>query len=74
MTLSDKKALVGRFIGRCNEYAEAEIVRYRAELERATGDRAIELERKIEQWSTYRAFNQYTLDELRTATLDHWFD
>ncbi|MBN1236912.1 MAG: hypothetical protein JXB36_00350 [Gammaproteobacteria bacterium] len=74
MDLRDRKALVGRFIERCNRYADAELERYRAELAQASGARAAELERKIAEWTTYRTFNEYTLRELRTTELDDWFD
>jgi hypothetical protein len=74
MTLDEKKALVGRFIAQCNRYADAEVARYRTELERASGPAAVELERKISEWTSYRAFNDYTLEELRTVALDDWFD
>lgn len=74
MDLGSKKALVARFIERCNRYADAELARYRAELEQATGSRAAELERRIAEWAAYRKFNEYTLRELETPELDDWFD
>jgi hypothetical protein len=74
MTLDEKKSLVGRFIAHCNQYADAEVARYRAELEDAGGERALELERKISEWVSYKAFNEYALRELETDALDHWLD
>lgn len=73
MTLAEKKALVARFLGRCNEYAERQLARYRAELEGADEWRALELQDKIGHWTAYRAFNAYTLEELEGAELDDWF-
>jgi len=74
MNLSDRKALVSRFITRCNAYADAQIERYRAELRDAAGERAVQLERKIDAWSTYKTFNEYTLEELKTTELDEWLE
>lgn len=74
MTLTEKKGLVGDFIARCNHYADGKIAGYRRELEHASGDRIRDLEDKIRQWSDYRAFNEYTIEELKAATLDHWFE
>lgn len=73
MTLSEKKSLVARFIERCNAYADAELARYRAELETQTGWSALATQDKIAHWTAYRAFNEYTLAELQTDELDHWF-
>ncbi len=74
MTLDQKKAVVARFLRRCNEYAEREIARYRLALDDADAARALELQDKICHWSAYRAFNAYALTELEGTELDAWFD
>lgn len=74
MTLTEKKALVSGFLGRCNEYADRQLARYRAELEHASADRALELADKIVHWSAYRAFNDYAIGELGTDALDEWLE
>jgi hypothetical protein len=74
MTLQEKKALVARFIGKCNQYAERQLARYRAELKGADERRALELQDKIGHWTAYRAFNAHTLAELEGPDLDDWFD
>lgn len=73
MTLTEKKAVVVRFIQKCNEYADDKIARYRGELEQADGMRALGIQDKIGHWTAYRAFNDYTIEELRTDALDDWF-
>lgn len=73
MTLQEKKALIAEFLGKCNDYAERELERYRGELQGADEWRALELQDKIGHWTAYRAFNEHTLQELATARLDDWF-
>lgn len=74
MTLSEKKALIGNFIGRCNRYADEKLARYRDELQHATGPAALAIQDKIGHWTAYRTFNEYTLGELEGETLDHWLE
>jgi hypothetical protein len=69
-----RQALVSQFIRRCNDYADAEVARYRIALQQAPTDDAAGIARKIADWQVYRAFNEYTLAELETTTLDTWFD
>jgi len=71
--LSEKKAVVAAFIARCNDYADAMLARYRAELDAASGMTALAIQDKIGHWTAYRAFNEHTLHELATARLDDWF-
>ena len=59
---------------RCNEYALAKLADYQAELAGATAERALELQDKIGHWTAYRAFNEHAIDELKSGTLDAWFD
>lgn len=73
MTLSEQKRLVGRFLRHCNRYADDKLAGYGERLGRATGFEALELQDKISHWTAYRAFNEYTLDELeQTDRLDAW--
>lgn len=71
--IAEKKAVVAQFIARCNDYADAMLARYRAELAGATGMTALGVQDKIGHWTAYRAFNEHTLGELETARLDDWF-
>jgi hypothetical protein len=71
--VAEKKAVVADFIARCNDYAEAMLARYRAELGSASGMTAVGIQDKIGHWTAYRAFNEHTLGELATARLDDWF-
>ena len=73
MDTAAKKAVVTDFLVKCNHYADAQLVRYRAELGGATGSAALALQDKIGHWTAYRAFNEHALAELRTTKLDDWF-
>lgn len=73
MTLDEKKALVADFLAKCNAYADGKLADYRRRLVAASDQETGVLEHKIDQWTTYRAFNIHTLDELEGDTLDAWF-
>lgn len=73
MTVEEKKAVVTAFLARCNEYADAQLAAYRERVATATGRQALELQDKIGHWTAYRAFNEYTIDELATGEIDDWF-
>jgi len=73
MTLEEKKTLVADFLARCNRYADGKIAAYRAELDGASGSRALEIEHKIGDWTAYRTFNEHAIAELAAASLDEWF-
>jgi len=75
MNIKQQKSLVGQFLQRCNEYATDKIAEYQESLtavadetERAT------LGRKIDEWTTYRRFNEHAIGELEGEDLDFWFD
>ena len=72
MTLGEKKDLIVRFLLRCNRYADGKLAGYRAELDDASGRRALELQDKIGHWTAYRAFNEHTIEELAGPRLDDW--
>lgn len=72
MTLEEKKRLIGRFLERCNAYADRELEGLRARLEHARGKEALELADKIAHWSAYRAFNEHAIEELASERLDDW--
>jgi hypothetical protein len=72
MDLQQKKAVITRFIGKCNEYADGKLAQYRAALAGASAAEALAIQDKIGHWTAYRAFNEHTLRELETADLDEW--
>lgn len=73
MTLREQKRLIGRFLRRCNAYADDKLGAYRERLAHATGFEALELQDKISHWTAYKAFNEFTIDELETTDrLDAW--
>jgi hypothetical protein len=74
MTLEEKKRLVVRFLEQCNDYADGQLARLRAELEHARGAAALELTDKMTHWAAYRAFNEHAIAELATPRLDAWLD
>ena len=72
-SVSEKKKIISEFIGQCNDYADGRIRKYQARLEQAGGMDALEIEAKIYNWKVYKAFNVYTIEELKTGELDSWF-
>jgi hypothetical protein len=73
MKLDEKKRVITDFLTQCNRYAEGRLAEYRAELVSASGRRALELQDKIGHWTAYHTFNEHTLMELESTTLDEWF-
>lgn len=71
--MDEKKALIVEFLGRCNRYADGKLEDYRRRLAGASGFAALALQDEIGHWTAYRAFNEYTIGELESDALDHWF-
>ena len=70
----EKKRIVSAFLRQCCTYADDKLVQYRQQLPAATGMEALAVQDKISHWTAYRAFTEYTIEELTTAELDAWFD
>ena len=73
-SVAEKKKIISEFIRQCNDYADGQIRKYQARLAQAGAMDALEIEAKIYTWKAYKAFNAYTIEELKTGELDHWFD
>ena len=73
-SITEKKKTISDFIRQCNNYADGQIRKYRMRLEQADAMDALEIESKIYHWKVYKSFNVYTIEELTTDELDHWFD
>jgi hypothetical protein len=73
MDVAAKKAVVADFLARCNAYAEAQLQKYRAQLQAAQPAEAVIVQDKIGHWTAYRAFNEHALAELARGELDDWF-
>ena len=71
---TEKKEIISDFIRQCNNYADGQIRKYQARLERAGAMEALDIEAKIYHWKVYLAFNAYTIEELKTDELDPWFN
>ena len=74
MDLQKKKDLIANFLAKCNEYADEQLERYGQQAGPLSSLDALHVHDKIHHWMTYKAFNEYTIAELRTEELDHWFD
>ena len=72
--ITEKKKIISDFIRQCNDYADGQIRKYQARLEQADAMEALDVEAKIYHWKVYRAFNVYSIEELKTGELDSWFD
>ena len=73
-SIAKKKQVISDFIRQCNDYADGQVRKYRSRLARAGAMEALDLETKIYNWKVYKAFNIYTIEELKTEELDSWFD
>jgi DNA-binding phage protein len=71
---AEKKHIVSAFLQHCCTYADDKLAQYRQQLPAATGMDALAVQDKISHWTAYRAFTEYTIEELTTAELDAWFD
>ena len=72
-SVTEKKKIISDFIRQCNDYADGQVRKYQARLEQAGVMDALEIETKIYNWKVYKAFNIYTIEELKTDELDSWF-
>ena len=72
-SVSEKKKIISDFIRQCNDYADGQLRKYQARLEQAGAIEALDIESKIYHWKVYKAFNHYTIEELKTDELDSWF-
>lgn len=73
--LAQRKAVVIAFLHRCNAYADAELARYRVQLDVASdAAAALVLQDKISHWCAYKAFNEVAIGEIERAELDDWFE
>jgi len=73
-TMDQKKQVITDFLRKCNEYSDGMIAKYQARLDGANGADALALQDQVSHWSAYRAFNEYTIEELKTDEIDDWFD
>ena len=73
LTVADKKRIVSDFLQQCLGYADDKLAAYRRQLPEVAGMDALTLQDKISHWTAYRAFTEYTIEELQTAELDAWF-
>ena len=73
-SITEKKKIISDFIRQCNDYADGQLRKYQARLEQASAIETLDIESKIYNWKVYKAFNAYTIDELKTDELDNWFD
>lgn len=73
LSTAEKKRIVSAFLQRCCVYADDKLAQYQRQLPSATGMDALALQDKISHWTAYRAFTEYTINELTTTELDAWF-
>lgn len=73
-SIVEKKTIISDFIRQCSDYADGQLRKYQARLEQAEAMEALDIEAKIYHWKVYKAFNAYTIEELKTDELDAWFD
>ncbi|RLA43668.1 MAG: hypothetical protein DRR42_21425 [Gammaproteobacteria bacterium] len=71
ISLAEKKLIIATFLRQCNDYSDVMVNKYQAQLQ----DNNLEdsAAQKIHDWSVYRKFNEYAVQELGGDELDHWF-
>ncbi|MDF1690200.1 MAG: hypothetical protein P1U35_11390 [Cycloclasticus sp.] len=72
LSLADKKSIIIDFLQQCNEYSEGMLKKYESQL--AEEETKASAPQKIHDWSVYRDFNNYAINELKGAELDDWLD
>jgi hypothetical protein len=71
ISLVDKKMIVTTFLRQCNNYSDEMLKKYQAQLYvEGVKESAVQ---KIHDWSVYREFNKYAIQELGGHELDDWF-
>lgn len=73
ISLKDKKLIIIDFLQRCNTYSEQMLEGYEKLLEESDDIPVSEIQQKIQNWATYRKFNEYAIGELEFEELDSWF-
>ena len=73
ISLEDKKLIIIDFLEKCNGYSDQMLAKYQQEILEATESDKQAVEKKINQWESYREFNVYAIGELNTTKLDDWF-
>lgn len=72
LSLADKKSIIIDFLQQCNKYSDGMLQKYEGQL--TTEETKISATQKIHDWSVYRDFNSYAINELKGKELDEWFD
>ena len=69
----DKKEIIIDFLKQCNSYSGQMLDKYSMQLIQSDLDDTIVVKQKIHDWTTYREFNDYAIEELKGEQLDDWF-
>ena len=72
LSLAEKKSIIIDFLKQCNEYSDGMLKKYEGQL--AVEETKISAPQKIHDWTVYRDFNSYAINELKGQELDEWFD
>lgn len=72
LSLADKKSIIIDFLQQCNNYSDGMLKKYEGQL--AEEEPKTSAPQKIHDWTVYRDFNNYAINELNGTELDDWFD
>lgn len=72
LSLADKKSIIIDFLQQCNNYSDGMLKKYEGQL--AEEEMKTSAPQKIHDWTVYRDFNNYAINELNGTELDDWFD
>ncbi|MDX2426182.1 MAG: hypothetical protein QNK15_08015 [Cycloclasticus sp.] len=70
----DKKEIIIDFLKQCNSYSGQMLDKYSTQLIQSDLEGAAVAKQKIHDWTTYREFNDYAIEELKGEQLDDWFE
>ncbi|PCI21520.1 MAG: hypothetical protein COB62_03250 [Piscirickettsiaceae bacterium] len=66
VSLAEKKSIIIDFLQRCNHYSDKMLEKYQSPLTQ-------EAPQKVHDWTIYKEFNEYAINELNSDDLDDWF-
>lgn len=72
VSLQDKKSIIIDFLKKCNLYSDQKLLDYERRMNHASEHEGGELLQKKHDWTSYRDFNRYTIEELSGDELDDW--
>ena len=71
--MNQKKAIIIEYLIKCNAFSDQMLEGYEKQVQTAGETEQAPIQVKIQNWESYREFNDYAINELKGDELDHWF-